>query len=243
MANSAKLGHNMTGAQMSPKDTKTMVEIVKRYSADVPGNASDLMNARREMAGEAGRIGSVPVPGSAKGMLKSSFEKMMGKNPEVLIDKLGERLAYERTGVRLYEAMIAKVQALDTGKGADPDLLATLQKIRNEEEEHFHLLVWAVEKLGADPTAVTPSADVAGVIALGVMQVLTDPRTNISHGMNALLTVELADNAAWELLIEMAESAGQKDIAKAFEKAFAQEEKHLATIKSLMRQDQLKQLS
>lgn len=243
MANSAKLGHNLTGAQMSPKDTEKMVDGVKHYPADVPGNASDLLIARRNETAESDRIGSVPVPGSAKGMLKSTFEKMMGKNPEVLIDKLGERLAYERTGVRLYEAAIAKAQALDTGAGAPPDLLKTLERIRNEEEEHFHLLVAAVEKLGADPTAVTPSADVAGVIALGVMQVLTDPRTNLSHALNALLTVELADNAAWELLIELAEGAGQKDIAKSFGKAVTQEEQHVATIKALLKQDQLDQLS
>lgn len=243
MVSSAKLGHNLTGAQMSPKDTEKMVEAAEHYPADVQGNASELMIARRNETAESGRIGSVPIPGSAKGMLKSTFEKMMGKNPEVLIDKLGERLAYERTGVRLYEAAIAKVQALDTGAGAPPDLLTTLQKIRNEEEEHFHLLVAAVEKLGADPTAMTPSADVVGVIALGVVQVLTDPRTNISHALNALLTIELADNAAWELLIEMAESAGQKDIARSFAKALTQEEEHVALIKALLRQDQLTQLS
>ncbi len=243
MAKSAKMGHNQTGAQMSPKDTDKMIDAVKIYGADVPGNASQIMIARQQENAEAERIGSVPIPGSAKGMVKSALEKLMGKNPEVLIDKLGERLAYERTGVRLYEAMIAKVKALDTGDGPLPDLVASLEQIRNEEEEHFHLLVGAVEKLGADPTAVTPSADVAGVIALGVMQVLTDPRTNISQGMNALLTIELADNAAWELLIELAEGAGQKDMAKSFHKALEQEEKHLAMIKGLLRDDQMAQLS
>lgn len=141
MAQAAKLGHNMTGAQMSPKDTDKQREAVQHYGADVPGNASQLMNARVSETREALRIGSVPVPGSAKGMLKATAEKLLGKNPEVLIDKLGERLAYERAGVRLYEAMIAKAKALDTEKGAPPDLVETLQRIRNEEEEHFHMLV------------------------------------------------------------------------------------------------------
>jgi rubrerythrin len=242
MAKAAKLGTNMTGAQMSPKDTDKQRDAVTHYGADVPGNASDLMNARVSETREAHRIGSVPVPGSAKGMLKAGVDKLMGKNPEVLIDKLGERLAFERTGVRLYEAMIAKAMALDTGDGAPPDLVETLQRIRNEEEEHFHLLVDAVETLGADPTAMTPSADVAGVVAMGVMQILTDPRTNLSHGLNALLTVELADNAAWELLMEMADKAGHGSLAKPFEKALRQEEEHLATIKGLLRQDQMRQI-
>jgi hypothetical protein len=62
------------------------------------------------------------------------------------------------------------------------------------------LLIDTLKQLGADPTVMTPSADVVGVIAQGPMQVLTDPRTNIAHCLIALLTVELADNAAWELL-------------------------------------------
>ena len=81
----SKMGHNLTGAQMSPKDTERQLDAVKHYPPDVPGNPSQLMNARREMGAESGRIGSVPVPGSAKGMLKSTFEKMLGKNPEVLL--------------------------------------------------------------------------------------------------------------------------------------------------------------
>lgn len=236
----SKMGHNLTGAQMSPKDTARQLDAIKHFPADVPGNPSQLMNARRDIGAESGRIGSVPVPGSAKGMLKSTFEKMLGKNPEVLINKLGERLAYERTGVRLYEAALAKVHSLEK---ADPGLVTTLQDIRNDEEEHFQLLVSALEKLGADPTAVTPDADVAGVIAMGVMQVLTDPRTDIPQSLNALLTVELADNAAWELLIELSEQAHQKEIAANFKKALAQEERHLATIKGLLRDHMREALS
>lgn len=228
----SKMGHNRTGAQMSPKDTERQLDALKHFPPDVPGNPSQLLNARREEATEAGRIGSVPIPGSAKGMLKSTFEKLLGKNPEVLINKLGERLAYERTGVRLYEATIAKAQSAEK---VDQGLVTTLQQIRNDEEEHFQLLVSALEKLGADPTAMTPDADVSGVIALGVMQVLTDPRTDIPQSLNALLTIELADNAAWELLIELSEQAHQKDIAANFKKALVQEERHLATIKGLLR--------
>lgn len=236
----SKMGHNLTGAQMSPKDTERMLDAVKHFPPDIPGNASQLMIARSEVTENAARVGSVPIPGSAKGMLKSTFEKMMGKNPEVLINKLGERLAYERTGVRLYEATLAKVQGAEK---PDAGLVKTLQDIRNDEEEHFQLLVSALEKLGADPTAMTPDADVSGVIALGVMQVLTDPRTDIPQSLNALLTVELADNAAWELLIELSEQAHQKELAANFKKALAQEERHLATIKGLLRDHMREALS
>jgi len=239
MATAAKVGANMTGVQMSPKDTKSLLEAVEQIRPDVPGNDKGIALERIKRAEEAERIGSVPVPGSAKGMLKTTFDMALGKSPEILIDKLGERLAFERNGVRLYDAMIAKAKALGP---ADSDLIQVLQHIRDEEFEHMNLVREAIETLGADPTAVTPCADVAGVKAMGVMQVLTDPRTNIAQGMGALLTIELEDNAAWELLIELAEAGGHPNIAKSFHKAKEQEDDHLVKIKTLVRRDLIVQI-
>lgn len=239
MATAAKVGANMTGVQMSPKDTKSLLEAVEQIRPDVPGNDKGIALERVKRAEEAERIGSVPVPGSAKGMLKTTFDMALGKSPEILIDKLGERLAFERSGVRLYDAMIAKAKALAEG---DSELVQVLQHIRDEEFEHMNLVREAIETLGADPTAVTPCADVAGVKAMGVMQVLTDPRTNIAQGMGALLTIELEDNAAWELLIELAEAGGHPNIAKGFHKAKEQEDDHLLKIKTLVRRDLIMQI-
>ncbi|MCQ4288478.1 ferritin-like domain-containing protein [Pseudomonas stutzeri] len=234
MATSAKLGTNFTGVQMSPKDTKSLLEAVEQFPPTVPGDSKGIMLERVKRAEEADRIGSVPVPGSAKGMLKSTFDMAMGKSPELLVDKLGERLAFERSGVRLYDAMIAKAKALGT---AESDLIQVLQHIRDEEFEHMNMVAEVIETLGADPTAQTPCADVAAVKSMGVMQVLTDPRTNIAQGMGALLTIELEDNAAWELLIELAEAGGHPNIAKGFKKAKDQEDDHLVKIKTLIRRD------
>ena len=239
MATAAKVGTNMTGVQMSPKDTKSLLEAVEQIRPDVPGNEKGAMLERVKRTEEAERIGSVPVPGSAKGMLKTTFDKALGKRPEILIDKLGERLAFERSGVRLYDAMIAKAKALE---GANSDLIQVLKHIRDEEFEHMNLVREAIETLGADPTAMTPCADVAGVKSMGVMEVLTDPRTNVAQGMGALLTIELEDNAAWELLIELAEAGGHPNIAKSFHKAKEQEDDHLVKIKTLVRRDLIVQI-
>lgn len=54
----------------------------------------------------------VPIPGSTKGMVITGHSKLVGQSPEVLIDKLGERLAFECGGTRLYEALIAKVESI-----------------------------------------------------------------------------------------------------------------------------------
>ena len=72
-------------------------------------------------------------------------------------------------------------------------------------------------------------------MSLGIVNVLTDPRTNVDQCLNALLTVELTDNAAWELLIELAQAAGHPNIADSFTKAKTQEDDHLVKIKTLMR--------
>jgi len=232
MATAAKLGTNFTGVQMSPKDTQRLMEAVEHTHPDVAGDDSLLMIERSKRNEEADRIGSVPVPGSAKGMLKSTFDMVKGKSPEVLVDKLGERIAFERNGVRLYDAMLAKVKAMDV---VGSDLVAVLQHIRDEEFEHMLMVEDAIRNLGADPTAQTPCADVAAVKSMGLMQVLTDPRTNIAQGLNALLTAELEDNAAWELLIELAGAGGHSGIAKGFVKAKAQEDDHLIKIKTLVR--------
>lgn len=239
MATSAKLGTNFTGVQMSPKDTKSLLEAVEQILPDVPGDSKAIKVERVVRNEEADRIGSVPVPGSAKGMLKSTFDMALGKSPELLVDKLGERLAFERSGVRLYDAMIAKAKALE---GAESDLVQVLRHIRDEEFEHMNLVREAIETLGADPTAMTPCADVAGVKSMGVMQVLTDPRTNVAQGLGALLTIELEDNAAWELLIELADAGGHPNIAKSFHKAKEQEDDHLVKIKTLVRRDLIMQI-
>ena len=231
MNKTAKLGHNLTGAHMSPDDTQKMLDYTERRPADVPGSAAEYKSAREQMNREEGQIGSVPVPGSAKGKLKTTFDKMLGNNPELLVDKLGERLAYERTGVRIYEALIAKALACE---GGGAELVPTLQQIRNDEQAHMFLLINAIEALGADPTAMTPCADVVGVIGSGPLKVVTDPRTNMGQALNAILTIELADNAAWEMLIQLAEQSGYSKIAKSFAGALVEEERHVNTIRSLL---------
>ena len=235
-----KLGMNRTGAQMSPLDTQKQIEATERFPADVPADAMQLFEERQQAIVDADAVGSIPIPGSAKGMVKSALDKLRGHNPEVLMDKLGERLAFERTGVRLYDAMIAKASS---AKGGSLELTESLRQIQSEEHEHMEMVRRAIETLGADPTSMTPCADVAGVKALGVMQVLTDPRTTVSQCLNAILTVELEDNDAWGLLIELTRQAGHPLIAKEFQHALEQEEKHLSTVRSYVRENLMAQVS
>lgn len=235
-----KLGMNRTGAQMSPLDTQKQIEATELFPADVPADGMQLFEERQQAVVNADTVGSIPIPGSAKGMVKSALDKLRGHNPEVLMDKLGERLAFERTGVRLYDAMIVKACSAN---GGNLELTESLRQIQREEHEHMEMVRRAIETLGADPTSMTPCADVAGVKALGVMQVLTDPRTTVSQCLNAILTIELEDNDAWGLLIELTRQAGHPLIAKEFQQALDQEEKHLSMVRSYVRENLMAQVS
>jgi hypothetical protein len=190
-----------------------------------------------------------------KGILKTGTSKLMGIKPEVLVDKLGERLAFERGGTRLYEAMIMKVTSLQSmgtldgsrsngssgGSAAASDAvggrveLATLKRIHGEELAHFHLVKDALVELGADPTAMTPCADVVGVQAMGLIQTVSDPRTTVAQSLNALLSAELTDHAGWELLMELAEELGQDEMAVRFSVAATTEAEHMTIVKEWLR--------
>ena len=47
---------------------------------------------------------------------------------------------------------------------------------------------------------------------------------------------ELADNACWESLIELAQEAGQDEMVRAFEAALLREEQHLARVKGWLKE-------
>jgi len=239
MGNTAILGLNRTGTHAYPLDSRKLLESVEAYSDEISDGVT-VETERCHFIAEAEPVGSVPLPSTLHGAVSQSISKLQGQRPEILIDKLGERLAFERAGTRLYDALIAKYQTLsdsasddETGLGdAGESLLELITRFRNEEAEHFGLLVDALEALGADPTAQTPCADVSAMASIGIMQVLTDPRTDLPQCLNAILTTELTDNAGWELLINLTEQADHPDLVDNFRYALRQEQQHLTSIKS-----------
>jgi len=229
-------GMNKTGIDMSPIDIQELLSGVEASIPSSKGDEQTLASYRRSYIVEAEPIGSVPVPGSLRGAAKTGMQKLMGKKPEVLLDKLGARLAFERAGTRLYDALLSKClvrsdEAAGLSESLSPD---RLRQFRNEEAQHFMLVMEAIKDLGADPTAVTPAADVDGVASIGLMQVMTDPRTSIAQSLHALLIAELADHDGWQLLIKLAQQLGQNDMASKFRGALAEEEQHLTTIRAFV---------
>jgi rubrerythrin len=208
----ARLGPNRTGIATSPKQIEKMLAGMDTKLAEPSseGDEREIARMRASYIENAEPVGSVPPPA-----------------PQLLLDKLGERLAVERTATRLYDGLIAKCRTQPEKAIRDEDLV----RIRNEEAKHFALLSDCIEKLGGDPTAQTPCADVAGVEALGLVQVITDPKTTIAQSLHAILVAELTDNAAWEDLIALAEHMGQSDMLPEFEHALEHEAEHLALVR------------
>jgi rubrerythrin len=228
---SAEMGMNKTGMATAPRLGKEM--IASSSDVTIPGNGKLTPDdVRAEYIRQGAKVGSVPPPASLKGMAKSALQALKGEKATVLIDKLAERLAFERSGVRLYEALMAKCNALGNSGGSDT--LQKLEHICREELDHFHMLWQCVEKLGADPTVQTPSADIAAVASQGIPKVLSDPRTTFAQCLEAIMTAELVDCDAWERLTELANGFNQTEMVEQFREALAQEKEHQVIIRDLM---------
>jgi rubrerythrin len=178
---------------------------------------------------DTGVVGSVPPPSSLKGLAKMALDAVKGNKATIFVDKLGERAAFERTGTRLYEAMLAKFDALGPYDGGPTR--QRLQEIRDEELEHLGIVEEAIIALGGDPTVMTPAADIVGVQGIGLVQVLTDPRTTMDQCLGTLLIAELTDNDGWELLANLADAMGHDEMAQAFREALDAEEVHLEDVR------------
>jgi bacterioferritin (cytochrome b1) len=219
---------NRTGIAMSPMDSEAIIEAAQNTPPSSRGDKSVFTSIENTYIKEAESVGSVPPPGTLKGAAEAVFGKFSGENPEVLIDKLGERLAFERMGTRLYEYLITKCQMAQVNSRISID---TLRRFRDQEEHHFKMVAQALESLGADPTAQTPGADIIAVASMGILKVISDPRTTVAQSMEAILTAELVDYASWELLIKLADKMGFEQIGADFRVALKEEDNHLRQVR------------
>jgi rubrerythrin len=218
---------NRTGIMTNPELSIEMIEGAKQTVPSSQGDATEMASVKAEYIEEAVPIGSSPVmvEVSEDGESVGQFDGLA-----VLLDKLGERLAFERQGTRLYEAFLQKCESLTPQDASGPSV-EELRHICEEELEHFHLLQNAIIALGGDATVQTPSADVAGVLSHGVMQVVSDPRTTIPQTLQAMLTAELVDNDGWQMLQDLAAELGQDDLEEQCRRAYEEEQEHLEKVR------------
>jgi hypothetical protein len=230
MKQQATVGTNRTGIGAAPQRSQEMLTGLEEFPPTSEGSAQDIALVRIAYAQEAEPLGSMPLPASMTKKAKTALKAVMGAQPTLWMDKLGERLAFERSGTRLYEALVSKHDAFGSFAGgpSKDDLEAILQ----EEYSHFTMLSTTIEQLGGDPTVVTPSADLHATASHGIVQVIVDPRTTLLQSLEAILIAELADNACWEALIALAEQAGEDPLVQPFEQALVTEQEHLMKVRT-----------
>lgn len=218
---------NRTGAALHPEGTRELVSVTEATPPSSPGDGRLIHAIRNEYAREGELLGHLPKAGAEKagrGKKASLFA--------MLLDKMGARLAFERSGVRLYEALLAKLDAKEPiGPVANAPDRKKLERICRQEHEHFQLLCEAIERLGGDPTAMTPAANVGATAASGLPKVLLDPRSTFAQCLHAILVAELTDRDGWQLLVELAEANGQDELAARFRDALETEEEHLELVR------------
>jgi len=234
-------GGNRTGVQTSPELARESAEGAAAAAPGSEGGPEAIAAARAVYIKEGLPVGSLPPPpASLEGVVEGAAQ-LVGTTTGLatLADKLSERLAFERTGTRLYEALIGKRAVL--GESTPGPTLTQLAEIREEELQHFLLVNRAITSLGGDPTVMSPCADTVMVSSLGLLQVLTDPRTNVAQCLQAILTAELTDNDGWQMLIGLAAELGYAELATQFQTALANEETHLASVRGWLEEQVLAQ--
>ncbi len=152
------------------------------------------------------------------------MQKLADYNKEKLIDLLNERLAFERSGVKLYDRILEKLK-----EESDSNVLRMLddmQEHRDQEKEHEEWLEEQIRTLGGSAHAVTEHSDLVTRESKGIEEVVMSD-AELPHLIHALLAAELVDNAGWDLLVQLANEAGDREAKREFKKRLHHEEEHL----------------
>src|SRR3982751_2211868 len=98
-------GPNRTGATVNPKGIERMLEAVEELSPPIPISTLQMDVERQRYITEADAVGSIP-PTQTRSKKSRRDDIAATQSMGILLDKLGERMAFERTGTRLYGALI-----------------------------------------------------------------------------------------------------------------------------------------
>jgi len=144
-----------------------------------------------------------------------------------LIDKLCERLAVETGGVELYQAVLDKLSG-------DEALCSRLRRFQADEARHRDVLIEYLDKLGVPKDGRdTPSARLAQHEGQAFLKLIGEAETP-AQILNVLLTVELMDENAWELLVDFARDKNDEDSVRLFDQCLREEKEHLIKVRGAL---------
>ncbi len=147
-----------------------------------------------------------------------------------VIDVLAERLAFERAGVKLYDRILAAIRASDENVRR---MLDEMQEHRDEEKEHEEWLEAQIRALGGTGHEDTDKSRLVTRESKGIEEVVMSGAP-LPHLLHALLAAELVDNAGWDLLVQLADEAGDREAKREFKKRLHEEEDHLLLLRRAM---------
>lgn len=218
---------NRTGAAIRPDESEALAAYAAELPPSSPGDGRLAGAVRVSYSAEGDLLGHVPPP-----VAKTRGKKPMSPRATMLLDRMGERLAFERSGARLYEALLARFEApAPFGPGRSGPARDDVAEICAQEHAHFRLMVEAITEMGGDPTAMTPAADACANASSGLPKVLLDPRATFVQCLDAILVAELTDHDGWGLLADLAEAEGHDELATRFRGAQEVEAEHLASVR------------
>jgi rubrerythrin len=145
---------------------------------------------------------------------------------DALVDRLCERLAVETGGVDIYQAAIAKID--------DPTIAARLKHFMQEEANHRDLLTAYLDKLGVE-NRDTPSARLARLEGQAYLKVIGEATTPVQV-INVLLTIELMDENAWEMIVNLGRDIHDDEMVRTLNGALKSEKEHLRGVRGIMAQ-------
>jgi hypothetical protein len=150
-------------------------------------------------------------------------------SPQDLLRKLGERLAFERDALLLYDALLRRWDEL--GHGVFDLGAEELRRIREQEARHCGILAVAIGTLGGDPGGQgsdmgqpVPGTDI-------LMRAVNDPAASLAQALAAVLELEQAEQTGWEALITLADLQQHHAMRDEFSAALEEEHRHLLQVR------------
>jgi bacterioferritin (cytochrome b1) len=159
------------------------------------------------------------------------MKELAAKNREKVIDVLNERLTFERAGVKLYDRILEVMR--ESNEENVERMLEEMQEHRDEEKEHEEWLEEQIRALGGDAHAQTEHSRLVEQESTGIEQVVMSD-AKLPHLFHALLAAELVDNAGWDLLVSLADEAGDREAKREFRKRLHQEADHLIFVRKVV---------
>lgn len=161
--------------------------------------------------------------------LSQPHSRQEGRELKLLLEKLGEKLAYDRAFCRLYESFLKKRSTSFLRnirvKGLE---LKTFERHVAMKAAHYEILQDAFLNLGGDPEAIVPSEDLSTIAKLGIVSIFVDPRANMRSILHSVRIVELTGKSTTLYLTRLAYAAGLDDLAMDLEQAVEENEESLS---------------